>query len=218
MKKTIVLLLLTGTALVLLIPSCGGSSTSGEQVPDVISYNYDVRPILSDKCFKCHGPDAGKREAGLRLDLAEEATKPLPEHPDKRAIVPGNPAASELFQRITTNDTSLLMPQVTSHLPRLTAREVAIIKKWIEQGAPYEKHWAFTPPQKPALPVVKHTEWPINAIDHFILEKMEQQGLTPNETADKERLLKRLCMDITGILPHPGRNGVLPQRSFPQRL
>jgi hypothetical protein len=203
MKKTIVLLLLAGTALVLLIPSCGGSSTSGEQVPDVISYNYDVRPILSDKCFKCHGPDAGKREAGLRLDLAEEATKPLPEHPDKKAIVPGNPAASELFQRITTNDTSLLMPQVSSHLPRLTAREVAIIKKWIEQGAPYEKHWAFTPPLKPALPVVKHTEWPINAIDHFILDKMEQQGLTPNETADKERLLKRLCMDITGILPTP---------------
>lgn len=83
MKKTIVLLLLTGTALVLLIPSCGGSSTSGEQVPDVISYNYDVRPILSDKCFKCHGPDPRHREAGLRLDIAAEAFKPLQEHPDK---------------------------------------------------------------------------------------------------------------------------------------
>lgn len=203
MKKTIVLLLLAGTTLVLLMPSCGGSSGSGEQVPDVISYNYDVRPILSDKCFKCHGPDAGKREAGLRLDLAEEAMKPLQEHPDKRAIVPGNPIASEIFQRITTSDTSLLMPQVSSHLPRLTAREVAVIKKWIEQGAHYEKHWAFTAPQKPGLPAVKDNKWPINAIDYFILEKIEQQGLSPNEPADKERLLKRLCMDITGILPTP---------------
>ena len=192
-----------GTSLVLLLPACGGSSHSVDQVPEVISYNYDVRPILSDKCFKCHGPDAGKREAGLRLDLEEEATKPLPEHPDKRAIVPGNPAASELFQRITTNDTSLLMPQVSSHLPRLTAREVAIIKMWIEQGAPYEKHWAYIPPIKPELPVVKDKGWPVNAIDYFILEKMEQQGLSPNEPADKERLLKRLCMDITGILPTP---------------
>ena len=203
MKKTIALLLLLGTILVQLLPSCGGGSSAANQVPDVISYNFDVRPILSDKCFKCHGPDAGKREAGLRLDLAEEAMKPLQEHPDKRAIVPGNPAASEIFQRITTSDTSLLMPQVSSHLPRLTAREVAIIKRWIEQGAPYEKHWAFLPPQLPELPAVSDRSWPINAIDYFVLEKMEQQGLTPNEPADKERLLKRVSIDITGMLPSP---------------
>lgn len=203
MKKTIALLLFAGTMLVLLLPSCGGTSTSGEQVPDIISYNYDVRPILSDKCFKCHGPDAGKREAGLRLDLAEEAMKPLQEHPDKRAIVPGKPDASELYHRITTNDTSLLMPQVSSHLPRLSNGEVAIIKKWIEQGARYEKHWAFLPPQKPTLPAVGKKDWPVNEIDYFILEKMEQQGLTPNDPADKERLLKRLSMDLTGLLPTP---------------
>lgn len=203
MKKTIALLLFAGTMLVLLLPSCGGSSTSGEQVPDIISYNYDVRPILSDKCFKCHGPDAGKREAGLRLDLAEEAMKPLQEHPEKRAIVPGKPDASELYHRITTNDTSLLMPQVSSHLPRLSTGEVAIIKKWIEQGARYEKHWAFLPPQKPTLPAVGKKDWPVNEIDYFILEKMEQQGLTPNDPADKERLLKRLSMDLTGLLPTP---------------
>lgn len=203
MKKTIALLLFAGTMLVLLLPSCGGSSTSGEQVPDIISYNYDVRPILSDKCFKCHGPDAGKREAGLRLDLAEEAMKPLQEHPEKRAIVPGKPDASELYHRITTNDTSLLMPQISSHLPRLSTGEVAIIKKWIEQGARYEKHWAFLPPQKPTLPAVGKKDWPVNEIDYFILEKMEQQGLTPNDPADKERLLKRLSMDLTGLLPTP---------------
>lgn len=203
MKKTIALLLFAGTMLVLLLPSCGGSSTSGEQVPDIISYNYDVRPILSDKCFKCHGPDAGKREAGLRLDLVEEAMKPLQEHPEKRAIVPGKPDASELYHRITTNDTSLLMPQISSHLPRLSTGEVAIIKKWIEQGARYEKHWAFLPPQKPTLPAVGKKDWPVNEIDYFILEKMEQQGLTPNDPADKERLLKRLSMDLTGLLPTP---------------
>jgi len=127
----------------------------------------------------------------------------LQEHTDKRAIVQGNPAASEIFQRITTSDTSLLMPQVSSHLPRLTAREVAIIKRWIEQGAPYEKHWAFLPPQLPELPAVSDRSWPINAIDYFVLEKMEQQGLTPNEPADKERLLKRVSIDITGMLPTP---------------
>ncbi|MFN4973709.1 MAG: PSD1 and planctomycete cytochrome C domain-containing protein [Bacteroidota bacterium] len=203
MKKMIALILLCGWLLVVLLPACGGPSAAGERVPDIVSFNYDVRPILSDKCFKCHGPDPRHREAGLRLDIAAEAYKPLQEHPDKKALVPGKPEASELYHRITTSDTTLLMPQHSSHLPRLTDREVAIIKKWIEQGARYETHWAFVAPQKSALPTVQQRDWPVNEIDFFTLEKMEQQGLSPNEPADKERLLKRLCMDITGILPTP---------------
>jgi len=171
------------------------------KVPDIVSYNYDVRPILSDKCFSCHGPDAKKREAGLRLDLESEAYKALQEHPSKHALVPGKPELSEVFQRITTTDSSLVMPVASSKLPRLTENEIAIIKKWIEQGAKYEPHWAFTIPKKLPLPTVSDDSWPKNEIDYFILNKMDEKGLSPNKVAEKERLVKRLYMDLIGILP-----------------
>lgn len=169
----------------------------------LISYNFQVRPILSDKCFNCHGPDAAKREAGLRLDVEAEAYKALQEHPGAHAIVPGKPGQSELYLRVSTSDTSQLMPPPASNLPPLTIAEVAIIKKWIEQGAKYEKHWAFVPPVKAAAPEVKNEDWPRNEIDRFVLQKMEQQGLAPNEEADKERLLRRISLDITGLPPTP---------------
>ena len=203
MKKIIGLLLLGAGISVALLNACSNAAMADNAIPDVISYNYDVRPILSDKCFNCHGPDAQKREAGLRLDIASEAYKALQEHPQKHALVPGKPETSELFVRITTTDTSLLMPKVSSKLPRLSEHEVAILKKWIAQGAKYEPHWAFVVPQKAPLPAVEDKSWPVNEIDYFILSKMERQGLSPNETADKERLLKRVCMDLTGILPTP---------------
>jgi len=171
------------------------------KVPDIVSYNYDVRPILSDKCFSCHGPDAKKREAGLRLDLESEAYKALQEHPSKHALVPGKPELSEVFQRITTTDSSLVMPVASSKLPRLTENEIAIIKKWIEQGAKYEPHWAFTIPKKLPLPTVSDDSWPKNEIDYFILNKMDEKGLSPNKVAEKERLVKRVYMDLIGILP-----------------
>ncbi len=197
------LLILGAGISVALLNACSNTAMYDNAIPDVISYNYDVRPILSDKCYNCHGPDARKREAGLRLDIASEAYKALQEHPQKHALVLGNPEASELFARITTTDTSLLMPKVSSKLPRLSEHEVAILKKWIAQGAKYEPHWAFVVPQKAPLPAVNEKSWPVNEIDYFILSKMERQGLSPNETADKERLLKRVCMDLTGILPTP---------------
>jgi hypothetical protein len=203
MKKIMWLLILGAGISVALLNACSNTAMYDNAIPDVVSYNYDVRPILSDKCFNCHGPDAQKREAGLRLDIASEAYKALQEHPQKHALVPGNPEASELFARITTTDTSLLMPKVSSKLPRLSEHEVEILKKWIAQGAKYEPHWAFVLPQKAALPAVNEKSWPVNEIDYFVLSKMERQGLSPNETADKERLLKRVCMDLTGILPTP---------------
>ncbi|MES2371174.1 MAG: PSD1 and planctomycete cytochrome C domain-containing protein [Bacteroidota bacterium] len=181
--------------------ACTGSNDPVKDIPGTISYNYDVRPILSDKCFNCHGPDANKREAGLRLDIAAEAYKALREHLGKHAIVPGNPQQSELFLRISTKDTSLQMPLVKSGLPRLTDREIGILKKWISQGAMYEPHWAFVVPRKKPVPEVSNKEWVVNEIDHFILKKMEEKGLEPNEMADKERLAKRAFMDLTGILP-----------------
>ncbi len=194
------LLLLIGLMLLL---SCKSKNQQEEAIPDQVSYNYDVRPILSDKCFNCHGPDARKREAGLRLDLASEAFKALQDHPTKHSLVAGKPEQSELFIRVSTKDTSLLMPKPSSRLPRLTEREVAILKKWIQQGAVYEQHWAFVAPRKKPMPKVSHQQWPINEIDYFILKKMEDKGLEPNELAEKERLVKRAYMDLVGLLPSP---------------
>ncbi len=170
---------------------------------ETISYNFQVRPIFSDKCYKCHGPDANKRQAGLRLDIENEAYKALQEHPRAHALVPGNPDQSELYLRISSTDTSIMMPPANSHLPGLTVNEIDIIKKWIQQGARYEKHWAFTAPKKPLLPKIDKSEWPKNPIDYFVLQQMEKQGLSPNEEADKERLIKRVSLDLTGLPPSP---------------
>jgi len=179
----------------------GSDQGTEEQVPDVISYNFNIRPILSDKCYKCHGPDASKREANLRLDMPESAYHALKDNPQAHALVPGEPGLSEVYRRISTQDTTELMPPPASNLKRLSAYEVDLIKKWIKQGAKYEKHWAFVPPQLPAVPQVKNTAWPKNQIDNFILQKLEQKGIDPNPEADKERLLKRLSLDLTGLPP-----------------
>jgi hypothetical protein len=185
------------------IQSCGSDNSQGPdqgKLPDVVSYNFDIRPILSDKCLVCHGPDANKREAGLRLDIAENAYEALKENPGAHALVPGKPELSQAFLRITTQDTSERMPPVGSNL-KLSQREINLIEKWIKQGAKYEKHWAFVAPKKPKLPEVDQEDWPRNEIDYFVLEKQEQRGLAPNEEADKERLLKRLSLDILGLPP-----------------
>ncbi|RDB06436.1 PSD1 and planctomycete cytochrome C domain-containing protein [Runella aurantiaca] len=183
--------------------SCTNSSTTRatqEHIPDRVSYNFDIRPILSDKCLTCHGPDANKRQAGLRLDDPESAFQALKEHPSAHAIVAGEPQLSEVFLRITTKDTAKLMPPPASNL-KLSSHEIALIEKWIKQGAKYEKHWAFVAPKKPTLPEVKKEDWPKNEIDYFILHKQEQKGFSPNEEADKERLLRRLSLDLVGLPP-----------------
>lgn len=172
-----------------------GMSTSGK-----ISYNYHVRPILSDKCFKCHGPDQNKLEAGLRLDLPEFAFAPLKETKGAFALVPGKPDESELFKRVISTDPAYIMPTPDSHLGALTEEEVAILKKWIEQGAEYEPHWAFVKPEKQELPKLK-SDLAKNEIDYFILARLKEKGLAMNEEADKERLLKRVSLDLTGLPP-----------------
>ncbi|HEY9003681.1 MAG TPA: PSD1 and planctomycete cytochrome C domain-containing protein [Mucilaginibacter sp.] len=177
------------------------SSVAAEEIPDVVSYNFNIRPILSDKCFKCHGPDANKRQANLRLDIQESAYAALKDEPDKHALVPGDPDASELYRRITTTDSSEMMPSQKSNLKPLTPYEVKLIKKWIKQGAKYEKHWAFVPPKLPQVPEVEDKSWPKNTIDYFVLHKQEQKGFKPNPEADKERLLKRLSFDLNGLPP-----------------
>jgi len=195
------LLILFVGCIVCLFNACSHSSNMDERMPDVVSYNFNIRPILSDKCYKCHGPDASKRQAGLRLDMPESAFKALKDDPNAHVLVPGSPEMSELFRRVSTGDTTEMMPPANSNLKRLTPHEVDLIKKWIQQGAKFEKHWAFVPPKAAPLPDVKDKTWPKNQIDYFILHKQEQYGLSPNPEADKERLLKRVSFDLTGLPP-----------------
>ncbi len=201
MKKTVLVVSLF-VGLIIGFIACNQFDTAKQnQLPDLVSYNFDIRPILSDKCFSCHGPDANKRAAQLRLDIAEYAYAPLKETKGAYAIVPGKPAQSELFKRISSKDTAYMMPSPESHLGALSEQEIALFKKWIEQGAKYETHWAFIPPVKKALPIIKQKDWAKNPIDYFVGATLEKKGLTPNEEADKERLLKRVSFDLTGLPP-----------------
>lgn len=202
-SKTIALL--TVLTAVIIAFSIGCKEKKSSQVSDkIISYNFNVRPILSDKCFACHGPDAKKRQAGFRLDIADSAFAALKETKGAFALVPGKPEQSELFKRISSNDPDYQMPTPESHLDRLSETEIETIKQWILQGAKFEKHWAFQKPEKVKLPAVKNDKFIRNEIDNFVLEKLSEKGLQPNEEADKERLLKRVSLDITGLPPSIG--------------
>ncbi len=178
----------------------GGAETSGS-LPDTVSYNFDIRPILSDKCFKCHGPDATHREAHLRLDIADSAYAPLHVTKGAYAIVPGNPGASLLLKRVSSADPTFKMPPPDAHLGAFSEYEQQLFTRWIRQGAKYERHWAFTTPVKSPLPELKGQEKANNAIDYFVLDRLRKYGLAMNPEADKERLLKRVCLDITGLPP-----------------
>ena len=131
-----------------------------------ISYNKDIRPLLSDRCFSCHGPDVNKMKAGLRLDKPEVAFAELVKNKGHYAIVPWNPEKSELIKRIESNDPHVVMPQPESHLAKLTLAEVEIFKRWIKEGAKYEKHWSFVAPIKTALPKIENEDWAKNEIDY----------------------------------------------------
>jgi len=166
-----------------------------------ISYNRDIRPILSDKCFLCHGPDANTRRVGLRLDLQEGAFAELQVNKGHFAVVPGSPEESELIRRIESTDPAVLMPLPESNLPHLTPEEIAVFKQWIKEGAKYEKHWAFIPPVKAEVPSVRKESWVKNEIDNFVLQKIEKKGLKPNDEASREMLIKRAFADLTGLAP-----------------
>jgi len=166
-----------------------------------VSYNRDIRPILSDKCFSCHGPDVKKVKAGLRLDLPSRAFAELEKSKGQYAIVPGFPEKSELIKRIESTDPKIMMPLPESHLTRLTSEEIALFKRWIQEGAKYEKHWAFVAPKKVPLPKVDHSRWVSNEIDYFIAEKMEAKNLSPNDEANKDALIKRAYADLIGLPP-----------------
>lgn len=180
---------------------CNLNHPISEAIPQQVDYNLHVRPILSDKCFACHGPDANTREAGLRLDTEEGAFTMLKDYENQFALVKGKPHESVAFQRMIATDAAEMMPPPDFNV-RVNEQEIAIIKKWIEQGAEYKPHWAFVPPVKSSnLPEVDDETWVSNEIDYFILEKLEEIGLPPNEKAKQERLLKRVAFDLTGLPP-----------------
>jgi hypothetical protein len=165
-----------------------------------VDYNRDIRPILSDHCYTCHGPDQSKRKAGLRLDIREGALGEL--RSGAVAVVPGKRSESELWSRITAEDPAERMPP-RRHGKKLTRRQKDLLGKWIDQGAPWQTHWALTSPKRPALPKTADRDWPRNPIDRFILARLEKEGLRPAPEADRAALLRRVTFDLTGLPPTP---------------
>lgn len=167
-------------------------------LPDQIDYNFHVKPILADRCYACHGPDEGSRKAGLRLDIEEEAFIKLAS--GKKAFSKGNSGNSEVFHRMVSLDPEAIMPPPESNLS-LTPSEIATIAKWVEQGADWKEHWSFLTVENPEIPEIDE-DWKINnPIDNFIQKELRRQGLMPNPVADKERLLRRVTLDLTGLPP-----------------
>jgi hypothetical protein len=177
-----------------------GCMRNKEAIPDKITYNNHIRPILSDKCFKCHGPDEKKRISGYRLDTPEGAYALLKDQKNKFGIVKGHAEQSDVYSRIMSNDPDYVMPTPESNLT-LTQKEKDMIKQWINQGAEYEKHWSFIPLKPTKVPEINNEDWSKNPIDKFIYAKMDEQGLEPSEEEEKELLLKRMMHDITGLPP-----------------
>ena len=194
--------LLVSAAVVCFMSCNSGPSIHSQEtefpIPEVVDFNYHVKPILSDKCFACHGPDEEKVEGGLRLDVEERALARL--ESGDYAIVPGKRSKSQLVHRITSMDPELQMPPPESNL-FLSEQEKAVLMRWIEQGAEYKKHWSFIPPQLPPLPEVSDKGWARNPIDQFVQAGLEKEGLRPTEEADKTTLIRRLSFDLTGLPP-----------------
>lgn len=182
-----------------ILAACGllaaGIFASG-QAPKKIDFNRDIRPILS-KCMTCHGPDSGEGAAGLRLDSFAAATKKLAS--GEAAIVPGKPNESELIRRVRSEGDDIMPPQ-SSH-KMLSGEEMDLLEEWVRQGAEYKEHWAFVTPTRPQIPEVRDANWVVNPIDAFVLAKLEEVGMKPEQEADRPTLLRRVSLDITGLPP-----------------
>jgi len=195
---------------ILLLARCGVEkpeevALAMKDIPAELDFNYDVKPILSDKCFACHGPDAKKQKGGLRLDTEEGAYKALKSAKQgnagiRHAIVPGDLAASEVYTRLISQDPELKMPPPASNLT-LTTKEIAVLTRWIEQGARYKPHWSFIKPEKPDLPEPEREGWARTPVDNFILARLEKEKLSPSPEASREDLIRRASFDLTGLPP-----------------
>ena len=187
-----------------LFMACSGDmpdqvSEAYTQLPETIDFNFHVRPVLSDRCYPCHGPDENARQADFRLDDPDVVFASLKES-GEFAVIPGKPHLSVLVDRILDEDPEYMMPPPDSKLA-LSPEEKAILVKWIEQGAQWKKHWAYIPLEKAPLPRVNQADWPLNEIDYFVLAKLESMELTPSPEADKRSLIRRLSFDLTGLPP-----------------
>jgi len=197
-------LLFTTSVLSVLVYGCGWAppeelETAYQNLPEKIDFNYHVKPILSDKCFACHGPDMANQKAGLRLDIEENAYEAL-EGSGNHPIVPGKPGKSELVDRILSDDPEIKMPPPEFKV-ELSKKEIAVLTKWVEQGAEYKPHWSFIKPKKEKLPKNATKDWAKNEIDHFVAAKLEFKKLSPSERASKENLIRRLNFDLIGLPP-----------------
>lgn len=178
---------------------CPGWGAAGARAAEPVNFNRQVRPVFARNCLQCHGPDTKNREADLRLDDRDVATA---DRDGKRVIAPGHPETSELVRRITSGDADERMPPPDSG-KKLTPQEIETLKQWIQQGARYDKHWAYVKPVRPPLPEVRDRSWAKNPVDRFILARLEREGLKPSPEADRATLVRRLSLDLTGLPPSP---------------
>ncbi len=181
----------------LLIVAVAAMATNVAAAEESVDFDRDIRPILSENCFHCHGPDGNTREADLRLDEQDSA---LAERDDYWIVKPGSPDESELIRRLTASDPDERMPPVESG-KKLSDEEIAKLRRWVSAGAQWDTHWAFKPPRKPELPNVPNADWQINAIDHFVGKKLKAAQLVPESEADPRTLARRLYLDLTGLPP-----------------
>ena len=190
-------------AALLVLAACGSKSRIDPAIlallPERVDYNFHVKPLLSDRCYACHGPDENARQSDLKLHTQEGALF-TPLQSGGRAIIPGKPGRSGLMKRIVSNDPAYRMPPEESNLT-LSDYDIALIERWIEQGAEWKPHWAFTPPTLPDIPTVQASEEVVNDIDRFIQARLEREGLTPSQEADRTRLIRRVTFDLTGLPP-----------------
>src|SRR5437899_2559504 len=193
------------SGLLFIVPGSAGDSPKSSATASLklastntnIDFNRDIRPILSKNCFVCHGADEGNRKVKLRLDVREEATKIRKK--GKAAIQPGHPEKSLVVKKITAGE---MPPEESGN--KLTPHQIETIRRWVQEGAPYAEHWAFVKPKRPTVPAVTDTAWPRNAIDHFILARLEKEGLKASPEADQLLLLRRASLDLRGLPPSPG--------------
>jgi hypothetical protein len=178
-----------------LVLALAGTLAAAPPAPKPVDYSRDIKPLLADRCYTCHGPDQGRRKAGLRLDVREVAVK--------KAIKPGDAAASTLLERIASDDPDHKMPPARSKKKPLTAEQVELVRRWVNEGAKFDQHWAYIKPVRPALPSIQNKAWARNAIDYFIAAGHEAQGLKPSPEADRVTLLRRLSLDLIGLPPTP---------------
>ncbi len=191
---------LAGSALLAGLRHAGAGAQEPAPGVEEVRFSRDIRPILSDACFKCHGPDKKANPSGLRLDMKEGLFGAV--EPGRHVVVPGRPDRSELFLRITAKDRDDLMPPAKTG-KKLSRPQVELLRKWIAQGAPWEGHWAFLPPRRPAPPEVRDTRWPRGEIDRFLLARLEKEGLNPSPEEDRWTLARRAALDLTGLPPAP---------------